>query len=99
MVHTLHQYNVPVNLSSTATGDTQMTEGVVELSTELDRDNGEEEKSRTLVVRAQDGDWIMGEDLVLPVSGKETVVEIEEVQYCIFLCIHFVSERLLTFVL
>lgn len=39
----------------------------------------EEEEVRTLVIRARDGDWIMGEDLVLPVTGQETVVEILEV--------------------
>lgn len=43
-------------------------------------DNDEGEKPRTLVIRAQDGDWLMGEDLVLTVTGDETVVEIQEVQ-------------------
>lgn len=38
-----------------------------------------EEPVRTLVVRAKDGDWVMGEDLVLTVTGDETVVEIQEV--------------------
>lgn len=38
-----------------------------------------EEEARTLVVRAIDGDWIMGEDVVLPVTGDETIVEIQQV--------------------
>lgn len=45
-----------------------------------DGSDGEgEEEVRTLVVRAIDGDWIMGEDVVLPVTGDETVVEIQQV--------------------
>lgn len=50
------------------------------METELeDEEKNEEEECRTLVVRAKDGDWIMGDDLVLPVTGDETVVEIQEV--------------------
>lgn len=46
-----------------------------------DGDDGEdEEEVRTLVVRAIDGDWIMGEDVVLPVTGDETIVEVQQVR-------------------
>lgn len=38
----------------------------------------EEEATRTLVVRAIDGEWIMGDDLVLTVTGDETIVEIQQ---------------------
>lgn len=41
----------------------------------------EDAEPRTLIVRAQDGETIMGEDLVLPVTGDETVVQIQEVRY------------------
>lgn len=37
-----------------------------------------EEEVRTLVVRAMDGDWVMGDDVVLPVTGDETIVDIEQ---------------------
>lgn len=39
-------------------------------------DGEREEEVRTLVVRAIDGDWVMGEDVVLPVTGDETIVEV-----------------------
>lgn len=46
-----------------------------------DSSDGEgEEEVRTLVVRAIDGDWTMGDDVVLPVTGDETVVEIQQVR-------------------
>lgn len=38
-----------------------------------------EEDIRTLVVRAKDGDWVMGEDLVLTVTGDESIIEIQKV--------------------
>lgn len=44
-----------------------------------DEEEEEGEEPRTLVVRARDGDWIMGDDIVLVVTGEETVVEIQEV--------------------
>lgn len=44
-----------------------------------DDDEEEEEEVRTLVVRAIDGEWVMGEDLILPVTGDETIVEIRQV--------------------
>ncbi|CAN0054890.1 unnamed protein product [Ectocarpus sp. 4 AP-2014] len=44
-----------------------------------DDDDEEEEEVRTLVVRAIDGEWVMGEDLILPVTGDETIVEIQQV--------------------
>lgn len=48
-------------------------------SSDDDGSDGEgEEEVRTLVVRAIDGDWIMGEDVVLPVSGDETIVEVQQ---------------------
>ena len=51
-----------------------------------DGSNGEsKEEVRTLVIRAIDGDWVMGEDIVLPVTGDETIVEIQQVQI-IMLC-------------
>lgn len=50
-------------------------------------EEGEGEEPRTLVVRARDGDWIMGDDLVLVVTGEETVVEIQEVHvFCAVFC-------------
>lgn len=42
-----------------------------------------DEPPRTLVVRAKDGDWIMGDDLVLVVSGDETIVQILEVSVAV----------------
>lgn len=42
---------------------------------------GEDVESRTLIVRAQDGETMMGEDLILSVTGDETVVEIQEVRF------------------
>lgn len=42
-----------------------------------------DEPPRTLVVRAKDDDWIMGEDLVLVVSGEETIVQILEVSVAV----------------
>ncbi|CAM9130600.1 unnamed protein product [Scytosiphon promiscuus] len=38
----------------------------------------EGEDTRTLVVRAIDGEWIMGDDLILTVTGDETIVEIQQ---------------------
>lgn len=46
-----------------------------------EEDGDENPEPRTLVVRAQDGETIMGEDLVLPVTGDETVVQIQEVRF------------------
>ncbi|CAN0079345.1 unnamed protein product, partial [Pylaiella littoralis] len=43
-------------------------------------DEEEEEEVRTLVIRAMDGDWIMGDDVVLPVTGDETVVDIQQIK-------------------
>ena len=43
-----------------------------------DGEGEEEEEVRTLVVRAIDGEWVMGEDLVLPVTGDETIVEVQQ---------------------
>lgn len=43
----------------------------------------EDAEPRTLIVRAQDGETIMGEDLILSVTGDETVVEIQEVRFWI----------------
>lgn len=43
-------------------------------------DGDEDSERRTLIVRAQDGETIMGEDLVLAVTGDETVVQIQEVR-------------------
>lgn len=47
----------------------------------------EEEEVRTLVVRAMDGDWVMGDDVVLPVTGDETVVDIQQARECGQWCI------------
>lgn len=47
--------------------------------TSEDRGGNEQEEPRTLVIRAQDGEWIMGDDLILNVTGDETVIEIQEV--------------------
>lgn len=44
-------------------------------------DGDEDSEPRTLIVRAQDGETIMGEDLVLTVTGDETVVQIQEVRF------------------
>ncbi|CAM9260081.1 unnamed protein product [Hapterophycus canaliculatus] len=42
-------------------------------------DGDEEGKNiRTLVVRAIDGEWIMGDDLILTVTGDETIVDIQQ---------------------
>lgn len=46
-----------------------------------EEDGDDDSEPRTLVVRAQDGETIMGEDLVLPVTGDETVVQIQEVRF------------------
>jgi len=43
-----------------------------------DEDVEEEEEVRTLVVRAIDEEWVMGEDVVLPVTGDETIVEVQQ---------------------
>lgn len=51
---------------------------------EEEEGEGEQEEPRTLVVRARDGDWIMGDDLVLVVTGEETIVEIQEVNIVTF---------------
>eukprot|EP00903_Cladosiphon_okamuranus_P014498 g13448.t1 len=51
----------------------QQTSSVDDIS-----DGEGEEEIRTLVVRAMDGDWKMGEDVILPVSGDETIVEIQQ---------------------
>lgn len=42
----------------------------------------EVEEIRTLVVRAIDGDWIMGDDIVFPVTGDETIVDILQAREC-----------------
>lgn len=43
-----------------------------------DENDDEEEEVRTLVVRAIDGEWVMGEDVILPVTGDETIVEVQQ---------------------
>lgn len=48
----------------------------------------EEEEVRTLVVRAIDGEWVMGEDLILRVTGDETIVEIQQVTA---VCLHILE--------
>lgn len=45
----------------------------------MGEDEGEEKQKRTVVVRAQDGDWVMGDDIILHVTGDETIIEIQEV--------------------
>lgn len=51
----------------------------MESKSENNRSLNKVEKPGKLIVRAKDGDWIMGEDLIVPVTGEETILEIQEV--------------------
>lgn len=55
-------------------------------------DEEEEEEVRTLVIRAMDGDWIMGDDVVLPVTGDETVVDIQQARDC---CVYHLRHHII----
>lgn len=57
----------------------KIREGVMSRGDGIREEIESEEDIRTLVVRAKDGDWVMGEDLVLTVTGDESIIEIQKV--------------------